>query len=150
MSSYQHILAVVDLTEDSIAVARRAQEIARINGAVPPTLLHVVEYVPVEPLSDSLLPAVQLESELLDRARARMAELASQLGTPPSPWRVETGNIKNEILRVAREGRHDLIVIGSHQRRGLSILVNLTEDTVLHGAPCDVLAVRLAAPGRDS
>ena len=26
---------------------------------------------------------------------------------------------------------------------GLSILVNLTEDTVLHGAPCDVLAMRV-------
>lgn len=144
MSNYQHILAVVDLTEDSHAVARRAVDIALGNGAEPPTLLHVVEYVPVEPLSDSLLPAVQLEAELLERARARMAELAARLGTPAPAWRVETGNIKNEILRVAREGRHDLIVIGSHQRHGLSILVNLTEDTVLHGAPCDVLAVRLA------
>lgn len=148
MNTYQHILAVVDLTEDSFAVARRAREIALGNGAEPPTLLHVVEYVPVEPLSDSLLPAVQLETELLERARARMAALAGQLGTPAPPWRVETGNIKNEILRVAREGKHDLIVIGSHQRHGLSILVNLTEDTVLHGAPCDVLAVRLAQPGR--
>ena len=37
----------------------------------------------------------------------------------------------------------DRIVIGSHERHGLSILVNLTEDTVLHNAPCDVLAVRL-------
>ena len=46
-------------------------------------------------------------------------------------------------MRVAREGAFDLIVIGSHERHGLSILVNLTEDTVLHNAPCDVLAVRL-------
>jgi len=147
MSNYQHILAVVDLTQDSLAVARKAQAIALGNGAAPPTLLHVVEYVPVEPLSDSLLPAVQLESELLERARTRMAELAAQLGEPLAPWRVETGNIKNEILRAAREGNHDLIVIGSHPRHGLSILVNLTEDTVLHGAPCDVLAVRLTGTG---
>lgn len=143
MSNYQHILAVVDLTEDSYGVARRAREIAQLTGAGAPTLLHVVEYVPVEPLSDSLLPAVQLESELLERARTRLAELSAGLGAPASPWRVETGNIKNEILRVAREGNHDLIVIGSLERHGLSILVNLTEDTVLHGAPCDVLAVRL-------
>jgi universal stress protein A len=148
MDSYQHILAVVDLSEDSLAVARRAQAIAIRNGAAPPTLLHVVEYVPVEPLSDSLLPAVQLESELLERARVRLAELAAQLAAPPLPWRVETGNVKNEILRVAREGSHDLVVIGSRERHGLSIIVNLTEDTVLHGAPCDVLAVRLAGAGR--
>ena len=147
MTSYQRILAVVDLTADSLDVARRAQAIALGNGAAPPTLLHVVEYVPVEPLSDALLPAVQLESELLERARVRMSELAGQL-EPPPPWRVETGNVKTEILRVARAGNHDLIVIGSHARHGLSILVNLTEDTVLHGAPCDVLAVRLAGTSR--
>ncbi len=145
MTNYQRILAVLDLTVDSPLVARRAQAIATACGAAPPTLLHVVEYVPVEPLSDSLLPAVQLESGLLERARIRMAELANQLGAPPLPWRVETGNVKNEILRAARAGGHDLIVIGSHERHGLSILVNLTEDTVLHGAPCDVLAVRLGA-----
>jgi universal stress protein A len=146
MTGYQNILAVVDLSADSPAVARRAQDIALGNGAPPPTLLHVVEYIPVEPLSDSLLPAVQLEAGLLEHARRKLAELSAQLGSPAPPWRVEIGNVKNEILRVAREGGHDLLVIGSHERRGLSILVNLTEDTVLHGAPCDVLAVRLAGP----
>jgi hypothetical protein len=30
----------------------------------------------------------------------------------------------------------------------LSILVNFTEDTVLHAAPCDVLAVRVGNPGK--
>jgi universal stress protein A len=145
---YRNILAVVDLTADGIAVARRALAIAEATGAPPPTLLHVVEYVPVEPLGDSLLPAVQLETELLQRARTRMAELAAQLFSPAPEWRVESGNIKNEILRAARDGNHDLIVIGSHERHGLSILVNLTEDTVLHGAPCDVLAVRLPGNAR--
>ena len=61
---------------------------------------------------------------------------------------MESGNVKGEILRVARELQADLIVIGAHERHGLSILVNLTEDTVLHGSPCDVLAVRLPGPRR--
>jgi universal stress protein A len=38
----------------------------------------------------------------------------------------------------------DLIVLGARERHGLSIFVNLTEDTVLHAAPCDVLAVRVS------
>ncbi|HTQ36394.1 MAG TPA: universal stress protein [Steroidobacteraceae bacterium] len=148
MTTYQRILAVLDLASGDEEVARRALAIAMAAGAAPPTLLHVVEYVPPEPLNDSLLPAAQLEAELLARARSRMAALAARLGPPVPPWRVAAGNVKNEILRTAREGGHDLIVIGSHERHGLSILVNMTEDTVLHGAPCDVLAVRLAAAGR--
>jgi universal stress protein A len=54
------------------------------------------------------------------------------------------GNTKAEILRVAEEEGADLIVLGSRERHGLAILVNLTEDTVLHAAHCDVLAVRLS------
>ena len=148
MAIYQRVLAVIDLTTGGEEVARRAQAIAATGGAAPPVLLHVVEYMPPEPLNDSLLPAVQLEAELIARARARMAELCARLGAPLASWRVETGNVKNEILRAAREGSHDLIVIGSHERHGLSILVNMTEDTVLHGAPCDVLAVRLTSADR--
>ena len=143
MPIYRRILAVVDLTEDSVEVATRALAIARSCGNAELQLLHVVEYVPVEPLSDSLMPAVQIESELMERARARLAALAASLNLEPPPWRVEAGNVKGEIMRVAREVQADLIVIGSRERHGLSILVNLTEDTVLHAAPCDVLAVRL-------
>ena len=46
-------------------------------------------------------------------------------------------------LAHARAQNSDLIVLGCRERHGLSILVNRTEDTVLHGAPCDVLAVRV-------
>lgn len=144
MSIYRRILAVVDLNEGSTEVAGRALAIARACGNTELQLLHVVEYVPIEPLSDSLMPAAQIEADLLDRARVRMAELAATLHRVP-PWRVESGNVKAEIMRVAREQQVDLIVIGSHERHGLSILLNLTEDTVLHAAPCDVLAVRLAS-----
>jgi universal stress protein A len=142
MSTYSNVLAVVDLGPGSLTVARRARELCVLPEARL-TLLHVVEYVPAEPLSDALLPTVQIEAELLERARTRLADLAGQIGPTASRFEVTTGNVKAEITRFAREGRHDLIVIGSHERHGLSILVNLTEDTVLHAAPCDVLAVRL-------
>ena len=68
--------------------------------------------------------------------------VAAELGLPGAHCRVESGNVKAEIVRVARERHADLIVLGSRERHGLSILVNLTEDTVLHAAPCDVLAMR--------
>jgi universal stress protein A len=145
MTTYRRILAVVDLSDDSQHVATRALAMATTPDTRL-TLLHVVEFVPVEPLTDSLLPAVQLEDELLARARVRLRALADSLATPAPANEVRAGNVKAEIVRMAREGSFDLIVIGSRERHGLSILVNLIEDTVLHAAPCDVLAVRLA-PG---
>ncbi len=50
---------------------------------------------------------------------------------------------KAEIIRAAQRLHSDLIVLGSRERHGLAILLNFTEDTILHAAPCDVLAVRL-------
>jgi universal stress protein A len=103
----------------------------------------VVEYVPVEPMGEALLPAVQIEGELVDRARTRIAEIAAKFGLGAADRLVETGNIKGEVVRLAQERGVDLIVLGSRERHGVSILFNFTEDTVLHAAPCDVLAVRL-------
>jgi universal stress protein A len=142
MPEYRRILLVVDLTEDSLPIGRRAQTLAAALGAEI-DLLHVVEYVPVEPMGETLMPAVQIEDELLERANQRLAALGAELGVPAASCRVEAGNVKAEIVRIARERHTDLIVLGSRERHGISILVNFTEDTVLHAAPCDVLAVRV-------
>jgi universal stress protein A len=142
MTEYRRVLLVVDLTEDTLLIGRRAQAVATAFGAAI-DLLHVVEYVPVEPMGETLMPAVQIEDELLDRAKQRLMALGTQIGVPAASCRVETGNVKAEIVRIARELHTDLIVLGSRERHGLSILVNFTEDTVLHASPCDVLAVRV-------
>jgi universal stress protein A len=139
---YRRILVVLDLTEDSAHIGRRARDLAATLGAEV-ELLHVVEFMPVEPMGETLMPAVRIEDELLVRARQRLTALAGELGLPGAPQRVESGNVKAEVVRVARERQVDLIVLGSRERHGLSILVNFTEDTVLHAAPCDVLAVRV-------
>ena len=143
MSDYRNLLVCLDLTEDSVRVLERARALAASTGGTL-TLLHVVEYVPVEPMGEALLPAVQIEAELAERATTQIAELANRLGIGAAERLVLTGNIKAEVVRVAQDKRCDLIVIGSRERHGVSILFNFTEDTVLHAAPCDVLAVRLA------
>ncbi len=142
---YRRILLVVDLTEDSLQIGQRAAVLAgQLGGEIE--LLHVIEFLPVEPMAETLMASVRIEDELLERAEARLAALATELGLPGAPCRVETGSVKAEIVRVARERQADLIVLGSRERHGLSILVNFTEDTVLHAAPCDVLAVRVSRP----
>ena len=143
MREYKKILLCLDLTDDSQKIAQRAKDIATRCGA-DIIMLHVVEYVPVEPMGEALLPAVQIEGELVDRANQRIAKLATDLGLENAKRLVHTGNIKSEVVRIAQEHNADLIVIGSRERHGVSILFNFTEDTVLHAAPCDVLAVRLA------
>lgn len=143
MSAYSHILVAVDLTDDSAAVAHRGLEVARrFNARV--SFLHVVEFIPVDPAGEALLPPpVDLEDELVEGARQRLDGLCISLGLKDAPRRVETGSIKTELLRVAKQDKADLIVLGSHERHGLALLFGSTEKSILHKTACDVLAVRL-------
>jgi universal stress protein A len=142
MAVYKKLLVLLDLSEDSEQVAIAGRDLAAYSNAAM-VVLHVVEFVPVEPLGESLMPTAQIEDELIKRAHAKLADFIARLALPRTTGRVEAGNTKAEILRVADEEQVDLVVLGSHERHGLAILVNFTEDTVLHAAHCDVLAVRL-------
>jgi universal stress protein A len=142
MAGYQKLLVLLDLSVGSEKVLLAGRQIASHSDASI-VALHVVEYTPVEPMGESIMPTMQVETTLTTRAKSDLADLVRRLGTPKTTARIEVGNTKAEILRVAEEERADLIVLGSRERHGLAIMVNFTEDTVLHAAHCDVLAVRL-------
>jgi universal stress protein A len=143
MADYKKILVLLDLTESSEQILAAACDMAAHSNAAM-LMLHVVEFVPAEPMGETLMPTVQIEEDLEQRAKLKLSELSARLKLSRVSTRVEAGNKKTEILRVAKEEAVDLIVLGSRVRHGLGILVNFTEDTVLHAAHCDVLAVRLS------
>jgi len=142
MAAYKKVLVLSDLSEGSEQVVIAGRDLAAYSNAEL-LLLHVVEFAPVDPLGESMMMTAQVADELVERSRDSLSELIRRLRLVRATARVECGNTKAEILRVAAEVRPDLIVLGSRERHGLAILINFTEDTVLHAAHCDVLAVRL-------
>lgn len=143
MAIYQHILLAVDFAPDSEAVIQRARELAQLHHARL-SLVHVTEYVPVDMANELVLPQeVELDQELNDLAVKRLAELGERIGIAATDQHVLQGNTRGEIQRLAEETGADLIVLGSHGRQGIQRLLGSTADGVLHGAPCDVLAVRI-------
>lgn len=142
MSGYRQVLIAVDLGDDSVRVVERGLEIASHDGAKA-CLLHVVEFIPLDPAGEALLPSpVDLEDEMVNGARTRLGVLSARFAGRLEA-RLEVGIIKLEILRVAAESQADLIVLGSHERHGLALLLGSTEKAILHKAHCDVLAVHL-------
>jgi universal stress protein A len=143
---YKSILVAVDLTADTSPIVERARELAKIHDAEL-SLLHVIEPVPlVTPFDvpDVLAPTVlETQDELAAGARKRLEKLAADLGVPASRAEVIVGNTQAEIVRAANDRGVDLIVLGGRERHGLSLLVDFTEDAVLHKAACDVLVVRV-------
>ncbi|KAA3629595.1 MAG: universal stress protein [Proteobacteria bacterium] len=147
MSIYKHLLLALDFSPESAYIGQRAKQLADQCGASV-VLIHVVEHVPLDLSNDLILAQpVDIDSELIEDARGKLAELADTLGLAAAEQRVELGATKNEILRVAEEAAADLIVVGSHGRHGLALLMGSTANAVLHGAKCDVLAIRVPTEG---
>jgi universal stress protein A len=144
--TYQHVLFAADFSDDALRVGERAREIARRCGARL-SLIHVVEDISISLGGGyELLPVLpELPDEaLLREARELLGELAQRLDAEDAEkWVVHASSTKEGILGAAREHGADLIVVGSHGRHGLALLLGSTANAVLHRAPCDVLAVRI-------
>ena len=144
MGAYRHILVAIDFGPDHAQVLQRAVKLAKSEQARL-SLVHVVEYLHVDLANELVLPQdVQLEAQIVETAKRKLGALADavDLPAPIGQW-VEMGSTKQEILRIAEEQDADLILIGSHGRHGLGRLLGSTTNAVLHGAACDVLAVRI-------
>ena len=144
MSNYQHILLAIDFFDQCEKVAKRAKRLAVLYQAKL-SIVHVVDSLPI---TDAVYGAdipfnLDLTTELLTVARKRLAALSKELEIPEAQQWLEVGSPKIEIVRVAQENNIDLIVVGSHGRHGLALLLGSTANGILHYANCDVLAVRL-------
>jgi universal stress protein A len=145
MANYQNVLVAVDFSEESKTVVNKAREIAERNRARL-YLLHVVEYTSSMYAGDIPLPEdLNLDRDLAEQAVLKLKNLANEIGMPDVAQYVEIGIPKREIVRLAEERAADLIVVGSHGRHGLQLLLGSTANGVLHQAKCDVLAVRVGS-----
>jgi universal stress protein A len=143
MAPYTHVLFATDFSPDCDKAGQRAVALAQVADARL-TLVHVVEYSAMEYAGEIPIPEnIDLDQRRIDAAREHIAALAARLGVPKAATFVELGSPKHEVVRIAKEQDADLIVVGSHGRHGLQLLLGSTANGILHLAPCDVLAVRV-------
>lgn len=142
LESYDRLLLAVDLTEESTTVAARAQALARGFGAEL-HIVHVLEPISLAYGGDVPMDLSSVQEQIHDQARSHLRELGSRLKVAEDHTHLIFGRPENEIHRTAENIEADLIVVGSHGRAGLALLLGSTANGVLHGATIDVLAVHV-------
>lgn len=142
MSTYQHLLVAVDLSDESSSVAQKAKELAQLHKAKI-SVAHIVEPLAFAYGGDVPLDMCEAQSVVEQQAKIRLNKLLEQEGLNAELSLVSVGQTSSEIHRLASEHGADLIVVGSHGRHGLALLFGSTANGVLHGAECDVLAIRV-------
>ncbi|MBI4444447.1 MAG: universal stress protein [Acidobacteria bacterium] len=142
------IVLGTDFSEASFPAVQTGMLLAAESGAHL-CLVHVIEEpVNVEPWTGFLgSPATELYESAVEQV-----EKAARPGLDRG-LRMERiilfGNPARKILELARERDADLIVIGTHGRRGLTrFLVGSTAEEVLREAPCQVLVVKKKIPAQ--
>lgn len=135
MSFYRNILVAVDGSPDAEAALAHAVTLARDQRARL-TLLTVVAPPPT-PLGPGVMPPPELTKMHEAIIKDALESIPDDVGVTT---RLEHGAAAERILRVAEDGGHDLIVMGSHgYGRVQAALLGSVSQRVLHGAGVPVL-----------
>ncbi|WP_416885289.1 universal stress protein [Marinospirillum sp.] len=145
--AYQNILVAIDLSDESRLVLERAQEVAQRNQQAKVHVLHTLEPLGFAYGGDIPMDLTSIQEQLDAHARQRLSNLLEGIDIPTERQHILVGMPDTEAHRLAEELNIDLIVVGSHGRHGLQLLLGSVSSGVLHGAPCDVLAVRVGKKG---
>ncbi len=144
MSSYRRVVFGIDLHPDcDITVAKKAQALAKVLGAEEFIMVHGVEHVNSYGIGQAYPGILDIEGELVKAATEELAKVGEQLNILPANQVVALGSPKMVLFDVVKERNADLVIVGSHGRHGLSLLLGSTASSVLHNASCDVLAIRI-------
>lgn len=142
MANYQHVLICVDLSEEARQVADRAKAVAS-GSDTKVSIVHVIEPLSFAYGGDIPMDFSGVQEEIEKQAVSHLKTFAEDYGVAADDQHVLVGRAESEIHRFALEQDVDLIVVGSHGKHGLALLLGSTANGVLHGAHCDVLAVRV-------
>lgn len=144
MSNYQHILLAVDYSAHNDYVANKAKSLADSYQAKL-SIIHVLDNIPMPDTNYGEVILLNENSgyDLLEAEKTKLIKLGERLGVDDDNQWLVWGVPKEEIAQIAIQQQVDLIVVGSHGRHGLALLLGSTANSVLHHAQCDVLAVRL-------
>jgi universal stress protein A len=144
--AYKHVMAAVDLTEEADRVLTEAKRVADDHGAK----LSVVTVVkPLTQVYGGLDMAaytqatVNFEREAQIQANEQLKEVSAKYGVAADSAHAVIGGPSPQIVEAAKDQGADLIVIGSHGKHGLGLLLGSTANGVLHHAECDVLTIRM-------
>lgn len=140
MHDYHNILVALDIYSDYQPVIERAHKLAKKPKDI--SLIHVtMPKVYFEPYGAAF--ESNFVEDLQQQSDQKLNEIAAKYKVPASQIHNIIGHPSVEIQQVAEKIKADLIVLGTHGRSGLSLLLGSTANAVLHGVKRDVLAVKV-------
>jgi nucleotide-binding universal stress UspA family protein len=150
--TYKRIMVPVDGSATSTAGLNEALRLARSQKAKL-KLIHIVDELMIFSSAEAGLniePVVESMKRAGKRVLDRAAKLAAARGVRPETelWENATGRVAEVLVARAKRWRADLIVMGTHGRRGVNrMLLGSDAELVVRNSPVPVLLVRSSRRG---
>jgi len=146
MNTFKHILVPTDFSSSSAAAVDLAIGMANLFNAEL-TLLHTWE-VPVYPYVELMMSSPELTNSVQKAAseclETKLREIQARLPRAKSLLRM--GLPWQQIIDVIKESNADLLVMGTHGRRGLEhAIMGSVAEKLVRLSPIPVLTVRSPA-----
>jgi universal stress protein A len=142
MSNYKKIIVAIDFNAEHENVIKRAISICQSRDDL--SLVYIsMPIVYIQPYLYGAEYNSLDDSKVLAKAQKNLEDIADKFGINKRNILIKTGDVADEIKQIANESEADLIVIGTHGRSGIKLLLGSTANAVLHGVKQDVLAVRM-------
>lgn len=143
---YQRIMVAIDGSATAERGLEEAMKLARDQKAQL-AIVHVIDLVITYGAGQLIGNYVEVAREFGKEVVARALEKARAAGLAPeiqSPEIVTAGyHVADTVAQLARDWKADLLVVGTHGRRGVSrLLVGSVAERIVRVAPCPLLLVR--------
>jgi universal stress protein A len=142
MSNYKKILVAIDINTSYESIIQKALSVC--DNPADMNLIYVtLPTTYIQPYLYGMEYDVVNDGDRVELAEKKLTEIANQFGINKTNAFVKLGIAADEIKDLAHEKDIDLIVMGTHGRSGIKLLLGSTANAVLHGVKQDVLAIKI-------
>ncbi|HQQ63435.1 MAG TPA: universal stress protein [Pseudomonadales bacterium] len=140
---YKRVLVAIDLSEEAHGLLEKAVELAKQYGAAL-EVVHVMDW----PLTgfDPVVGYSSINDEsLLEEMAGAVKRIVDKHNIAEANTHTLLGQPSSTVANLVTQLQADLLVVGSHGKRGWRALLGSTASAILQVVQCDCLVVRIKA-----
>lgn len=130
---YKTILCAIEATKEGELVLAKAVELSTVFKSRL-IIIHVIPY--------SILPK-DYQKELENNVSIKIDKMTQKYAISKKNQMIKIGKPYEHICSQAEKRHADLIIIGTHCKKGIKSLIGSTANAVLNYAKCDVTLIKI-------
>lgn len=130
---YETIICAIEASEEGKEILSKAINLAQLYNSKL-LVTHTIPY--------TLFPK-DYQKELEENSLPEIESITLSLGVPKENVTIKFGKPYEQICMLAEKENADLIIIGTHSKKGLNALIGSTANAVANYAKCDVSLIKI-------